>query len=170
MLTYISRDPEFARSAHINIHRLLVKICQKCRRLPSFIFVKGVKCYGANPVSGGAFADIYRGRYNGKFVALKRMRVFQANQSDNRFFNVSSFRLLNLTTSNSTHVKLLEMFCREALVWKQLRHPHILPFHGVDCEAFSNLLCMVSPWLAQGTIIEHLKVLERNYLGMFRMN
>jgi serine/threonine protein kinase len=46
------------------------------------------------------------------------------------------------------------MFLREALVWRQLKHPHILPFLGVDMETFESggLFCLVSPWLTGGTL------------------
>lgn len=49
------------------------------------------------------------------------------------------------------------MFYREALVWKQLKNPFILPFLGVDSEAFPGFMCMVSPWMDHGTIIDYLK-------------
>ncbi|KAJ7260878.1 kinase-like domain-containing protein [Mycena haematopus] len=48
-------------------------------------------------------------------------------------------------------------FCREALVWKDLRHPNILPFLGIDRDSFPSSLCMVSPWMNHGTVINYLK-------------
>ncbi|KAJ6454089.1 kinase-like domain-containing protein, partial [Mycena vitilis] len=47
--------------------------------------------------------------------------------------------------------------CREALLWKDLRHPHILTFIGIDRESFPSSLCMVSPWMEHGTILTYLK-------------
>jgi serine/threonine protein kinase len=46
-------------------------------------------------------------------------------------------------------------FCREALVWQHLQHPHILPLIGIDCESFPTSLCMVSPWMEHGTVLEY---------------
>ncbi|KAJ7607395.1 kinase-like domain-containing protein [Roridomyces roridus] len=48
--------------------------------------------------------------------------------------------------------------CREALVWKDLNHPNILPFIGIDRETFPNSLCMVSPWMENGTVLKYLDV------------
>ncbi|KAJ7778494.1 kinase-like domain-containing protein, partial [Mycena metata] len=48
-------------------------------------------------------------------------------------------------------------FCREALVWKDLHHPHILPFLGIDRDSFPSSLCMVSPWMELGTVVNYLK-------------
>jgi hypothetical protein len=50
-----------------------------------------------------------------------------------------------------------QIFCKEALVWRQLSHPHVLPFLGVDAEIFkaTNFICMVSLWLSRGTLLEY---------------
>ena len=52
-------------------------------------------------------------------------------------------------------VSHLKEFCKEALLWRQLRHQNILSFLGVDKDTFAatNALCMVSPWMAHGTIM-----------------
>ncbi|KAJ7854911.1 kinase-like domain-containing protein, partial [Mycena leptocephala] len=47
-------------------------------------------------------------------------------------------------------------FCREALVWQRLRHPYIVPLIGIDTESFPLSLCMVSPWMKNGTSIKYL--------------
>ncbi|KAF8215406.1 kinase-like domain-containing protein [Mycena galopus ATCC 62051] len=48
-------------------------------------------------------------------------------------------------------------FCRKALVWKDLHHPNILRFIGIDRESFPSSLCMVSPWMEHGTALQYLK-------------
>jgi serine/threonine protein kinase len=52
----------------------------------------------------------------------------------------------------------IQAFCKEAVVWRQLSHPNILPFIGVDCETFAdtNFLCMISPWMANGSLVNHI--------------
>lgn len=49
-----------------------------------------------------------------------------------------------------------QAFCREALLWQHLKHPFVLPFLGIDSEIFSPFLCMVSPWMQHGTILNYL--------------
>jgi hypothetical protein len=53
---------------------------------------------------------------------------------------------------------LLQRFCREALIWRQLRHRRLLPFLGVDQAAFisKSSLVIASPWMTQGTLMEYL--------------
>ncbi|KAE9386306.1 kinase-like protein, partial [Gymnopus androsaceus JB14] len=48
-------------------------------------------------------------------------------------------------------------FCNEALIWRQLKHPNILPLLGVNAELFSPLFCLISPWMENKDIISYLK-------------
>jgi hypothetical protein len=43
---------------------------------------------------------------------------------------------------------------REALVWRQLQHPFILPFVGLDADTFraSDHIGIVTPWIERGTL------------------
>lgn len=63
---------------------------------------------------------------------------------------------------------LLQMFCKEALIWKQLDHPHVLPFLGIDLEIFPGFMCMVSPWMQHGTIMAHLEDNGRDSIDIYR--
>lgn len=51
-----------------------------------------------------------------------------------------------------------QQFCREGLTWRQLSHPNILPFLGIDAKEFmeSKTLTMVSPWMEHGTLMEYI--------------
>jgi serine/threonine protein kinase len=40
-------------------------------------------------------------------------------------------------------------------VWKQLKHPYILPFIGVDCVTFQDHPSLVSPWMSCGTLLDY---------------
>lgn len=54
---------------------------------------------------------------------------------------------------------LSKMLCKEALVWRQLSHPYVLSFVGIDQETFekTEMLGMVSPWMTNGTIMNYVK-------------
>ncbi|EIN03685.1 kinase-like protein, partial [Punctularia strigosozonata HHB-11173 SS5] len=45
-------------------------------------------------------------------------------------------------------------FCREAVVWKRLIHPNIVPFIGVEPR---NQACIVSEWMDNGDIMSYLE-------------
>ncbi|KAJ6457246.1 kinase-like domain-containing protein, partial [Mycena sanguinolenta] len=115
--------------------RLILKLSEACDKLPSSLFITGVAGRTEHPAFGGGFGDIYQASYGGKTVALKHARTFQRDAEQRR-------------------IRL--QFCREALVWQHLQHPFILPFIGIDRETFPSSLCMVSPWMENGTVLRYL--------------
>ncbi|KAF7374478.1 Kinase-like protein [Mycena sanguinolenta] len=126
--------PEDGRMAR----RIIRKLACSADKLPSTLFITGITGKEEHPAFGGGFADIYRASYKNRTVALKYMRVIQYMRG-----------------SDSRNVRL--KFCREALVWKELCHPHILPFLGIEENSFPSPLCMVSPWMEHGTVLNYLK-------------
>ncbi|KAF7373444.1 Kinase-like protein [Mycena sanguinolenta] len=116
--------------------RMIRKLSERCDMLSSSLFIAGVSGREEHPTFGGGYGDIFRASYNEKPVALKRMRYF-------------------LRGAELRHVHL--KFCREALVWKDLRHPNILAFLGIDRDSFPSTLSMGSPWMEHGTILNYLQ-------------
>ncbi|KAF7326865.1 Kinase-like protein [Mycena venus] len=118
--------------------RLIIRLSEARDRLPSSLFITGITNHDEHPTFSGGFGDIYRASFNGVTVALKRIRMFQAS------------------ADSSPRSRL--QFCREALVWQTLRHKYVLPLIGIDRETFSSSasLCMVSPWMQNGTVLKYL--------------
>ncbi|KAK6969390.1 kinase-like protein [Favolaschia claudopus] len=114
--------------------KLMQRISEAQDQLPTSLFINGVHDPDEHPTFGGGFGDVYCAFYDGKRVALKRIRTFTAE------------------LRNPKRMK----FCREALVWQGLRHPNILPFLGIDRHSFPSSFCMVSPWMKHGTILKFL--------------
>ncbi|KAE9411082.1 kinase-like protein, partial [Gymnopus androsaceus JB14] len=52
---------------------------------------------------------------------------------------------------------LLKALSKEVLIWRQLNHPNILPFLGINTELFSPSFCIVSPWMSNRDIISYAK-------------
>jgi len=59
------------------------------------------------------------------------------------------------STSDSILVgrQILQLFCKEAVIWKHLSHPHIVPFIGVTLEP----LQLVSKWMPGGDLRYHVR-------------
>ncbi|THU86149.1 kinase-like protein, partial [Dendrothele bispora CBS 962.96] len=102
--------------------------------LPEYMFISGVAPVKERNIFGGTYGDVYRSTFEGKPVALKRLRIFQRSDDDER-------RSLYKVT----------------LMWQTLRHEFVLPFLGIDAENFPRQPCMVSPWMSNGTLIHFLK-------------
>ena len=50
----------------------------------------------------------------------------------------------------------MQMFCKEVMTWKSLRHQNVLPLLGVTmCK---NQFVMASEWMENGNVNEFIKV------------
>ncbi|KAJ7224796.1 kinase-like domain-containing protein [Mycena rebaudengoi] len=63
--------------------------------------------------------------------------------------------------------RIRSKFCREALIWQQFEHPYILPMLGLYRERFSPSICMVSPWMENGTVLTYLEEHGRQDVDKF---
>ncbi|EMD41308.1 hypothetical protein CERSUDRAFT_109903 [Gelatoporia subvermispora B] len=110
------------------------KLCGKLKFFPaSFSLPPGsVTMLSNRPLGSGGFADVYKGQRNGNEVALKVIRIQDRESSDAR------------------HAK---MFTQEAVIWKRLQHPNIVPFHGVDVTLFPSQTTLVSDWMPRGRLV-----------------
>ncbi|KAJ7914811.1 kinase-like domain-containing protein, partial [Mycena leptocephala] len=87
-----------------------------------------------NQVATGGFGDLWKGLVREVTVSVKIMRVFE----------------------DSDVQSILNKFGREAVIWRQLAHPNILPFFGV--YYLETRLCLVSPWMENGNIMKFLEI------------
>ncbi|KIK56135.1 hypothetical protein GYMLUDRAFT_825171 [Collybiopsis luxurians FD-317 M1] len=116
---------------------LLHHLSDRFQILPSPLTIQ-VRREGSNPVTGGGYADIWRGLWNERPVCLKVLRFF-------------------IEQDERARAQMRKQFCREALVWRQLKHPNILSLLGINTELFSPSLCLVSPWMKNRDVITYLK-------------
>ncbi|KAJ3482587.1 hypothetical protein NLI96_g6879 [Meripilus lineatus] len=127
-----------------------MKLCFVSGIVPQALMLKGFVISNGDSVGGGGFADIYKGTYRQVPVALKRLRVFQ-------------------TLEESKRKSLRKAFYREALIWHQLDHPHVLSLLGVSEDASGRMLYMVLPWIEYGNVRQLLdqKMRETQFRGPF---
>ncbi|KAJ6465315.1 hypothetical protein C8R45DRAFT_839931 [Mycena sanguinolenta] len=83
---------------------------------------------GSHPVAAGSFGDVWKGLVRGETVCVKIIRVYQEGDE----------------------------FYHEALIWRQLSHPNLLPFFGLYYpKNTQSQLCLVSPWMENGDITRY---------------
>ncbi|KAF7354977.1 hypothetical protein MSAN_01413200 [Mycena sanguinolenta] len=108
--------------------KALLRLSGECELHPTCFTLTGLEKLGQQ-VAGGGFGDIWKGLVGGQIVAVKSMRQFADDD-----------------------VKIMaKKLGREALIWRQLSHPNLLPFFGL--YMLDNRLCLISPWMENG----HLK-------------
>lgn len=84
------------------------------------------------PLASGSFADIHMGHLRGEYVCLKVVRVYQT----------------------SVYQHIVKIIAREAILWRQLSHPSLLPFYGL--YRLGPQLSFVSPWAENGRVVDFL--------------
>jgi serine/threonine protein kinase len=107
-----------------------------------------------DPTCFGGFSDVFQAfSETGQQVALKRLRFNARGTIKQEVIRVSK---IGAQKHHPDWLTVLDQrLCREALVWKQLTHPYILPFLGVNCHTFTDHPSLVSPWIANGTLLDY---------------
>ncbi|KAL5522146.1 hypothetical protein ACEPAF_2003 [Sanghuangporus sanghuang] len=116
------------------LDRFIKSTVEKRGILPSSIFLTGLLRDGTNFVQGGGFADVWKGEFEGKPVALKVLRLF--------------------CFPDRERMKL--EFIKEALLWRRLVHQNVLPFLGISRDEFAPQIALVSRWMEKGSLVEYL--------------
>ena len=100
------------------------------------------------PLTNGGSCDVYRVTLPGLEVCVKRVRVAQNIQQEvaKVHFFTPSFPLH--TTTNGT-----QAFCKEAVIWKNLKHPNVLPLLGVTTTPFQ----LISNWVSGGNLLGYVQ-------------
>jgi serine/threonine protein kinase len=68
------------------------------------------------------------------------------------------------STSLTRH--LSQDLSSEVLLWRQLQHPNILQFLGVNDQDFAPSFAIVTPWMENGSLSSYLE--RRPFYGMSR--
>lgn len=131
---------------------LLIELASRSETVPQSLYLTDVTLTSRERAWPGGFADVYEGQIRGAKVAVKRLRG--SCQTRAHIHRVSTVPCAFLFWALNT--VLLQSFCKEGLLWRQLDHPNILPFIGVDSQTFEDDFCMVSPWMERGTLMEFL--------------
>ena len=137
------------------LHKLQA-ICGLRATLPSSYTISGdLAKDGDDPVSSGGFSDIWEGTYNGTNVCIKHLKVTKKNRGAVEKVNTRNWKDFSLLKEPID----TQAFCREAVIWKRLKHPNIVPFLGVARKP----LRFVSEWMPYGTVTEFVN--ERPYVN-----
>lgn len=90
--------------------------------------------------------------YNDNPVCLKYLRFF--SEGDRSTF----YRVSKPLAHSDTVIDWFQDLIREAILWKMLNHPNILPFLGLYAsEQRWKIPCLVSPWISGGNVHEFLR-------------
>ncbi|KAF7333010.1 Protein kinase domain-containing protein [Mycena venus] len=114
------------------LSKALVKLVHDSELHPTCFKLSNFKKVG-EPVGHGTSGDRFKGLVGDQIVSVKIMRVF-----------------------NDFEIKaMMKEFGREAVIWRQLSHPNVLPFFGL-CYLEARP-CLVSPWMENRDLVKFLQ-------------
>lgn len=64
--------------------------------------------------------------------------------------------LVLILSDRQPDLRDIQEFATEAVIWRQLSHPNVLPFYGVF-HLEDDRLCLVSPWMNNGNVVHFLE-------------
>ncbi|KAK1218197.1 hypothetical protein PQX77_019135 [Marasmius sp. AFHP31] len=131
MMQTLLDDPRIPRATRSTIFKVILRLSKRSGMFPKCLTIKNVETLNGVPVAGGSFGDVWKGMIAGQTVCLKVVRVYVASDVQ----------------------QLVNAYTQEAIVWRQLKHPNLLPFVGMyRLNESEGRLCLVSPWMEQGNL------------------
>ncbi|KAK7019396.1 hypothetical protein VNI00_018085 [Paramarasmius palmivorus] len=133
--------PGVSKNLRASICQTMVRLSKRSSLCPGCLTIRGVTKLGEHPVAGGGFGDIWKGHLgSGQLVCLKVVKVYL--MSDLK--------------------RSMKEYLREAIIWRQLRHPNVLPCLGLYyLDDTQQRVCLVSPWMDNGNLVEYIRAHPR---------
>ncbi|KAF5351554.1 hypothetical protein D9758_007247 [Tetrapyrgos nigripes] len=132
----ISDYPNVRARLRSKILAAMLRLAKESGLYPKMFALHGIQTLGEYPVASGGFGEIFRGDFGGQAACLKVIKIYR--DSDIR--------------------KLLNFFLQEAILWRQLDHPNVVPFLGLYFLGDDNRrLCLLSPWMENGNVVQYLE-------------
>ncbi|KAJ8080052.1 hypothetical protein PM082_016879 [Marasmius tenuissimus] len=140
MLQLLADSPDVSSQLRSTIFTVMIRLSKNSGCCPRCLVIQNVEKQGKYPVGGGGFGDVWKGTVGHpgsvRTVCLKVVKVYLKSDVQ----------------------RLLKAYLREAIVWKQLRHPNLLPFLGIYyLDDTREEICLVSPWMDRGNLVQYLK-------------
>ncbi|KAJ8081999.1 hypothetical protein PM082_007845 [Marasmius tenuissimus] len=133
--------PYTAPSLRASVYRNMVRLSERSGLHPQCLTIQNVKKLGEFPIAAGGFGDVWQGIIgeSTEFVCLKVVKIYL----------------------HSDMKRLSNEYMREAILWRQMKHPNLLPFLGMYQFESHQQLCLISPWMGNGNLVQYLRTTRR---------
>ncbi|KAF9039833.1 hypothetical protein BJ165DRAFT_1530849 [Panaeolus papilionaceus] len=125
-------DYEFMETGIVALQRLSER--HPAPNVPSWAITK-YEIVRDEVIGAGAYSWVYRGKWDGKTVAIKVLKDFLTPR---------------------------EIFIKEVEIWNMFKHPNILPLFGASSTQGEPPWFFVSPYMQHGSLLDHLQKVERD--------
>ncbi|KAG7095933.1 hypothetical protein E1B28_006617 [Marasmius oreades] len=133
--------PNASSELRSSIFTIMLRLSKNSGLHPKCLMIQNVQKMGDYPIAAGGFGDVWKGVIGNSTepVCLKIVKIYQKSDVE----------------------KLSREYIREAIVWRQMKHPNLLPFFGIYYLEQNQQLCLISPWMEKGNLIQYLKSTPR---------
>uniref|UniRef100_A0A0W0FCY8 Uncharacterized protein n=1 Tax=Moniliophthora roreri TaxID=221103 RepID=A0A0W0FCY8_MONRR len=138
LLQSLSNSSQASSQLRASILKAILRLSKQSNLYPQCLTVENIRQLGEHPVASGGFGEIWMGEVEGseQVVCLKVVKLYLKSDIE----------------------KVLKNFLQEAIVWRQLDHPNLLPFLGLYYLTSSRQrLCLISPWMENGNLVQFLE-------------
>ncbi|KAF5313814.1 hypothetical protein D9758_018714 [Tetrapyrgos nigripes] len=127
--------PDVEKRLRSKFSTAMLRLSKNSGLYPSCLTLNNVQKIGDHPVTAGGFGEIWKGLLGGEVSCLKVVKIY----------------------GDSEVQKLMKEFLKEAIVWRQLDHPNVLPFLGIYfLDTSKQRICLISPWMDNGNLNHYL--------------
>ncbi|THU78891.1 kinase-like protein, partial [Dendrothele bispora CBS 962.96] len=128
--------PGINRKLHSNISAAIIRLSKQSGLYPRCFTLHNIKKIGDHPLAAGGSGEIWKGLLGDQLACLKVVKVYGDSEVE----------------------KLVKEFLKEAILWRQLDHPNVLPFLGLYfLDTSKQRVCLISPWMENGNLTQYLK-------------
>ena len=124
-------------------------ICNRDALLPTSLQIPFTYDPTELPQYAGTFGAVWKGECGGEAVAVK---VLKLTLDVEVIRKVCCPKLARLSTNRPGPI---QRFCKEAMTWKILSHPNVLPL--ICASMNGGEFVMVSEWMDNGNVVDYLK-------------
>lgn len=151
--TQALNNVDLCRRKHRQYLRYLRKLCGAFSILPSSFVLPptSFECEPSAFASGGC-SDVYKATFNGDPVVVKVLKVTTQTDKE-KLYRVSG---LCPKAPKQSLMPDPQLFVKEVVGWKWLRHENILPFLGVSLKP--PLFSIISDRMENGSIMDFIRL------------
>jgi serine/threonine protein kinase len=134
--------------------KAIIRLSQKMGCYPECLVLHDVQKTGTYALTAGQFGDVWTGLIGDHKIAIKVLKVYMRSNIE---------KLLKVWENSKTYARAAhgyfpQTFSHEAVLWRQLSHPNVLPFYGVyHWDQNRSRVCLISPWMSNGNIVQYLE-------------
>ncbi|KAJ8078152.1 hypothetical protein PM082_000358 [Marasmius tenuissimus] len=126
--------------------KLMSHLSTYSRRSPQCLILRDVKMVGSNPIGSGRIGEVWRAKIGQEHASQLECAVKIVKKS-------------YWSRNDQEPNEALSVHLREAILWRRMRHPHVLPFVGTYYlnDSGEDNVCFVSLYMKNGNLAQYLE-------------